>query len=516
MSESMMDEQDFMNSQYSTGSRKRKRDALSYEEQQHQLWADSLLDYFMLMNSDQSFPTPPEPPPGVNLDRQIDDKGHSAMHWAAAMGDVDVVRDLISRGARIDCTSLNLETPLMRAVMFTNNFDKNTMPSMAKTFQSTVHKSDWFGCTVFHHIAATTSSKHKYACARYYFDCIINKLYETWNADEVSRLLNRQDNNGDTAIMIAARNGARKCVRSLLGRNVAVDVPNARGETADDLIRELNLRRRDGRRAASSSPFAPDGLPSQRGISNGDSTALVPGFPSVLSHSQNALQTSSALQAITYRSQTSNTIMQKVAPTVLERCEQLAAAYEAELEEKENEQGEAEGVVAKRGAELEATRRQIKELEMAVGIVDEGIDMQGEEELHSLVLESEALLELEQRSDLTRLIQQKESNTPQIPQSPNPSAEVLLEKLRLCILLSRAQQERRELVREVVRDRSVAGTGEKQNVYKKLIRTALAVREDDVESMLPEILRDLEEQAMDDAEGPIAPTMGKMEPPQLL
>ena len=260
VSESMLGDHDFGDGgQYSIDNRKRKRamDQMSLLDQQHQIWADQLLDYFMLLDHKDAYSWP-EPPPSINLDRPIDEKGHAAMHWAAAMGDVAVVKELIHRGARIDCLSNNLETPLMRAVMFTNNFDKETMPSMVKIFQSTVHRTDWFGSTVFHHIAATTSSSNKYVCARWYLDCIINKLSETWIPDEVTRLLNAADQNGDTAIMIAARNGARKCVRSLLGRNVSVDVPNKKGETADDLIRDLNSRRRmHGRpRQASSSPFA--------------------------------------------------------------------------------------------------------------------------------------------------------------------------------------------------------------------------------------------------------------------
>jgi hypothetical protein len=156
-SESMMDVEDPY-SQY-PGSRKRKRgaDQMSFQDQQHQIWADQLLDYFMLLESEDSFPSAPEPPPGINLDRPIDEKGHSAMHWAAAMGDSDVVRDLIRRNARIDCLSNNLETPLMRAAMFTNNFDKQTMPQLARILAPTVQRTDWFGSTVFHHIAATTS-----------------------------------------------------------------------------------------------------------------------------------------------------------------------------------------------------------------------------------------------------------------------------------------------------------------------------------------------------------------------
>ena len=43
------------------------------------MWADALLDYFMLLDSEDHLPAPPEPPPTVNLDRPIDEKGHSAI-----------------------------------------------------------------------------------------------------------------------------------------------------------------------------------------------------------------------------------------------------------------------------------------------------------------------------------------------------------------------------------------------------------------------------------------------------
>ncbi|KAG9380785.1 Apses transcription factor [Pyrenophora tritici-repentis] len=496
ISESMLGDADMLDvSQYSTGgNRKRKRaDQMSLLDQQHQIWADRLLDYFMLLDHEEAVSWP-EPPASINLDRPIDEKGHAAMHWAAAMGDVGVVKELINRGARIDCLSNNLETPLMRAVMFTNNFDKETMPSMVKIFQQTVHRTDWFGSTVFHHIAATTSSSNKYVCARWYLDCIINKLSETWIPEEVTRLLNAADQNGDTAIMIAARNGARKCVRSLLGRNVVVDIPNKKGETADDLIRELNQRRRmHGRtRQASSSPFAP---PPEHRL-NGHAPHLDGGplmpvpFP-----------TMAVRESPQYRSQTASHLMNKVAPTLLEKCEELAAAYEAELQEKEAEAFDAERVVKRRQAELEAVRKQVAELQgIAIGLHidlnDEEADRQQEQELRLLVEEAESLLEIEQKAELRRLC----SSMPQ--QNSDASPVDATEKLKIALLLHRAQLERRELVREVVGNLSVAGMSEKQGTYKKLIAKALGEREEDVESMLPEILQELEEaETQERAEG---------------
>jgi hypothetical protein len=78
----------------------------------------------------------------------------------------------------------------------------------------------------------------------------------------------------------------------------------------------------------------------------------------------------------------------------------------------------------------------------------------------------------------------------------------VFEKMRLGLLLHCAQVQRRELVKEVVANLSVAGMSERQGVYKSLISKAIGEREEDVESMLPEILRELEEaETQERAEG---------------
>jgi hypothetical protein len=484
-SESMMDVEDPY-SQYGPGSRKRKRGAeqLSFTDQQHQIWADQLLDYFMLLESEDSFPAAPEPPPGINLDRPIDEKGHSAMHWAAAMGDIDVVRELIRRNARIDCLSNNLETPLMRAVMFTNNCDKQTMNTLARILAPTVQRTDWFGSTVFHHIAATTSSKNKYKSARYYIDTLVNVLAETWIPDEITRLLNAPDQNGDTCIMIAARNGARKCVRSLLGRNVLVDRPNHQGETADDLIRELNARRRQhiksgsaGRdRELSSSPFAAaDG----RVVLNGDVDRLLAGHGST------------ALVAPPFRSATANSIATRLVPSIQERLTGLAKAFETEYESKVEERVEIERVLRKRTGELDYLRKQLEELapveEELNAIVDD--DARLDDELTALEREAEAYLELDHRNELRSLVRM----APPPPGPPGPHTNGSTTN-PLPAQLAQMQSERRNLLRTIVAAMGNAGMGERVEGYKRLIRGAIGVRESEIEGMLDEVLKELEEE----------------------
>jgi transcription factor MBP1 len=495
LSEAIYDD-DLYGSQYIPSARKRKREEeqqVSLQDQEHQIWADQLLDYFMLVDSEDPLPLPPPPPPSINLDRAIDEKGHSALHWASAMGDLDVVRDLINRGARIDNLSNNLETPLMRAVMFTNNYDKNTMGKLIRLLQSTVIKSDWFASTVFHHIAATTSSRNKYLSARYYLDTIINALSETWVPDEITKLLNRTDRNGDTAIHIAARNGARKCVRSLLGRNAAVDIPNGKGETAEHMIRDLNARRRGhtGRRDASSSPFAPDRLPL-----NGDLDEAVQFV---------------APSAVTYHSQTANALMTRLAPALMSKVRTLAAAYESEFEEKEIEVRENENVVKKRTAEIEALKKQDIEFNAYFsslanelsGDTEEQERLREEDKLRQLELEAAGLLEWEQKemlqSQVSRELSTRQNGNASRSRSSNgvSGEDSMDNRSTLATRLAQAQAERQRLSKDIIRSMSVAGLGERHTDYKRLIHGALGVPEDMTDSMLEDIIGQLEEERRD-------------------
>jgi hypothetical protein len=130
-----------------------------------------------------------------------------------------------------------------------------------------------------------------------------------------------------------------------------------------------------------------------------------------------------------------------------------------------------------------------------IDLGDDEADGQQEEELRMLVEEAESLLEIEQMTELRRIC----AST---PQNNSNSPMDLAEKMRLALLLHRAQLERQELVREVVGNLSVAGMGEKQGVYKSLIAKAIGEREEDIESMLPEILKELEEaETQERAEG---------------
>ena len=240
IAESSAAEDDFIQSQ-NLGKRKRTQDAsaLTMSEQEHIMYGDALLDYFMTVGDGPAATkaAAPVPPRNFQVNRAIDNQGNTALHWACAMGDLDIIRDLINRGAEIHCLSSKDETPLIRAVLFTNNFERNTMPELAELLKETISFRDWFGATVFNHLAQATRSKGKWKSSRYYGQVLIEKLREMVSPREVNHTLCSQDSNGDTAALTAAKHGCLKLATLLISYCPECgDIPNKQGETANEIL----------------------------------------------------------------------------------------------------------------------------------------------------------------------------------------------------------------------------------------------------------------------------------------
>ncbi|KAF2721916.1 apses-domain-containing protein [Polychaeton citri CBS 116435] len=524
-------EDDYDPAQYSMPRNSKRRkidhmDTMTQGDKEHQLWAEELLDYFMLQDSPlDAMPAPPTPPANANLDRPIDDKGHTALHWSAAMGDVEVSKDLIRHGARVDVVSKSGETPLMRAVNFTNSFDKQNMEALSTSLIRTANMQSWDptstggngGGTVFHHIAATTSRKSKYACARYYTDCVLNKMAEILSPDQIAGILDIQDAAGDTAITIAARNGARKCVRSLIGRNAAVDIPNYGGETADSLIVLLNQRRQERsmrrERDLSSSPFqgetAPAVQPPHSATFNGSNGVL--GLDRLLQNgSTQTFNTATTNATDVYKSEAALTLTSTILPTLFTKTQTLATQLDQELLDKEAELAECERIATARQHEIENLQRlaeewRVRELEQTSGGVEN--DEVLAEELQKLEKECEGLTELEQIEKLRNLIHERVSQIPAsaVDEAGQFETAALEQKEKISKQLQEEQEKRKQLIREMVHALSSVG-GEVEisegarggrrattEMYRQLIKGTIGIKEEDIEELLPEIYSMLQE-----------------------
>jgi transcription factor MBP1 len=469
----MGDDDRYDMSAHSTGHRKRKREeqARDSHEQAHLVWADELLDYFMTTHQAPPGTVPkPEPPPNFDPNFPVDNDRNNGLHWSASMGDVEAMKQMKRFGADLGARNDRGETPLIRAVLFTNSFEKQTMPAVVKELSGTLDHVDNFGGSALHHAANITMSKNKNQCARYYLDVILNKMQEVMEPEAFANLIDAQDINGDTALHLAARNKARKCVRALMGRGASVDIANNEGDTAQDLITALNVERVNNRyKAASSSPFAP---------AHRDSVPEDPNYNS--------------RHTVSHLSEAAMTIENKITPILLEKMRELAASFDDELNQQDEAEKNAKMILAKTQLEHSQLREEALEWEMQQN--DPETERRSKAELAKHERNVTSLVEQQQQIQLNVLVQQEESNQNGYMYENQDIDVDMAERLQLAKMLLEEEAKRKALVVSYVSGLAKAGTGEKGEKYRRLISKAVDKDPEMVDEALDGLLAELKDE----------------------
>ncbi|KAI9503268.1 hypothetical protein BX070DRAFT_185834, partial [Coemansia spiralis] len=169
----------------------------------------------------------------VNVDLVIDDQGHTAVHWAAALARIQVLDLLLYHGADARLLNYEGESALVRAVQVTNNYENQTFPDLLELLHDTIPLTDKYNRTVLHHIALAAGTEGRDKAARYYADCLLSWIPSA-DSDNVpnadfAAFLNLQDDQGNTALNIAARIGDRAIIRMLLNAGASPTLPNRVG-----------------------------------------------------------------------------------------------------------------------------------------------------------------------------------------------------------------------------------------------------------------------------------------------
>ena len=479
-SASYMEEEDgYRDHPYQNSSRKRKRGGIeSLSDQQHTLYADNLLDYFVLSASEEStvHMKPPTPPQPFDVDRPIDDQSHTALHWASAMGDIDLVDFFVGCRASGMARNERGETPLIRAVLFTNNFEKQTMPKLVSILADTLEGQDSHGATILHHIAMTTSSASKKHCARYYLDVVLDTMAERLpNPNDVTRLVNAQDVNGDTALHIVARHNVKKCIRALQGRGVRGDIRNLNGETADQMIRIRRSRNQD---FVSSSP-----VPHDLGASDGHALVKAPrSGPATHYHSQSARSFSESFNGITQ-----------------DKGLQVALAFDSEVREKDDDLSEGQRLqLAAENERNQVRAATFKHFAEGTDSYNEDEVQRMQEEEMLLRAEGESLSEQMQHKELHGIIRAEEQRLSSVERPPKDAvrnySDVEVEEQRKAALeLGGEQIKRRKLTSVLVEAQGGAGMSLHGEKLKDLVSLVCGVPVDDVPGLAPELLEELQE-----------------------
>lgn len=308
-------------------------------------YGDQILEYF-ISDTNQIPPVLIRPPPDFDPNMAIDDDGHTALHWASAMGRIRVVKLLLTAGADIFKVNKAGQTALMRSVMFANNYDVRKFPELYELLHRSTLNIDNNNRTVFHHIVDVAMSKGKTHAARYYMETVLSRLSDY--PRELADIINFQDEDGETALTLAARCRSKRLVKILIDHGADPKIMNKDGKSTEDYILEDERFR--------SSPVIPSRT---MALSFRNAQAA---NPPVSASAPYAFAPANGDRPPLHYSATGQKAATRCVNDMTVLLDSLAAAYDQELKDKERDTNQASALLTNIQTEILDSQRTVTSL----------------------------------------------------------------------------------------------------------------------------------------------------------
>ncbi|CAI2177582.1 8170_t:CDS:2 [Funneliformis geosporum] len=264
------------------------------------------------------------PPTDFDPNVVIDQQGHTALHWAAAMANIEMTSLLSKAGSDLDRGNIHGETALMRSVMFSYNYDNRSFNDMVQILHTTIPNLDISDQTVLHHVAVFASSKGCIGPSRYYMEILLSNLALHPNEEYRKAIINKQNHEGDTALNISARYANKKLVRLLMDAGADPQIRNALGKNAEDYILELDHEAKV--RAASEHQAHLQNAQTINNLENQEITAVA---------SSSSIEVSGTTPTVT--SSTGVQVSQNFLPNITSILQEFENSYQSQIQEKDQE-----------------------------------------------------------------------------------------------------------------------------------------------------------------------------------
>lgn len=447
-------------------------------------YEETILDYFISETS-QIPSILINPPADFDPNVAIDDDGHTALHWACAMGRIRVVKLLLAAGADIFRVNHSEQTALMRSVMFSNNYDVRKFPELYELLHRSTLNIDKSNRTVFHHIADVALSKGKTHAARYYMEAILSRLADY--PKELGDVINFQDEEGETAITLAARARTKRLVKALLDHGADPKLRNRDGKSAEDYILEDERFRSSptlggGGAGGVTGLGNPSAVIVDRGIVGGSSATSYTGTNGYTSQAQQPGGASSTSTVAAtgfplpprdapkiFLSDAAQQAAGRATTELSHLLSSLARSFDTELQAKDRDVSQANSLLNKIQLEIGETKRSLEGLKTKLG---ERLD-QGRARLEGLERELEEKMNGQYAAGWERYQASAEGRVA-AAEGDDVSEQ---EKDRLRASVESGAEKREGLVKEYIKLRAEMGTGEEMSKYRRLIRAAAGTAE---------------------------------------
>ncbi|KAI8067947.1 hypothetical protein BC940DRAFT_333169 [Gongronella butleri] len=162
----------------------------------------------------------------LNIDMVLDEQGNTALHWAASLARVETIEQLIAHHANVSQRNYAGETPLMRTVAATNSFDRDCFRKIVKILEPSLPTRDKNQRTILHHTSLTAGIHGRVNAALYYMHHLLHTIQ---SSPDPKALLDAQDDQGDTALNMAARLHCDRMIELLATAGANPDIENNLG-----------------------------------------------------------------------------------------------------------------------------------------------------------------------------------------------------------------------------------------------------------------------------------------------
>ena len=184
---------------------------------------------------------------GEEFEMPIDAKGNTALHWAATLARIPLVKKLLERGFNMRRGNSGGETALVAACQARNNLDQSSFHQPLELLGPSIEVRDGRGRTLLHHIAVSSAMKGRAAVGRYYLETLLEYTVRQGSGSQgvmngsqpentpitlarfMNEIVNAQDKAGDTALNLAARTSTTTIIDQLIEVGADPTIPNRGG-----------------------------------------------------------------------------------------------------------------------------------------------------------------------------------------------------------------------------------------------------------------------------------------------
>lgn len=360
-------------------------------------YVKALYSYFIEMDSNPQCEMPhfiTHEYSDFNVNQPLDNQGNTALHWACSMGDLKMCEILIKRNADVHALNNKGEESIVRSVIYANCYTRRTFNKLLDLLSDCLLDIDYNGRTLLHHIALATSDKKNLPSSRYYTEILLIKIAETVQSNDLFKeFIDKQDNDGNTALHIMSFNNAQKCIKILLGYNARVDIRNKLNDQVGDYLTEnfkndlnhpgiINSRTEilpnNNVESFNLRPFKPSfngnfTISNKSGVNNKSTNSYMEPFYSqngqllhAYNHNPNLLNfsQSSYVNNIynTNHPSTTSLKMNQINSEVFDKLNELSSAFDNEISQKDDDIRELSSIVDQMDNDIEKTSHDIKSL----------------------------------------------------------------------------------------------------------------------------------------------------------